>query len=168
MNKGFTLIEVALAIAILGIGLATITTLSTRLVDDTYYEIGRSNGTILAFYLLETQNAAPTDPSQDDASTQNQSGGLISKLDSLGFFSGLNKEEDFPYLSEAWNYQITHEPLTIPLTDTPLDIITVSVRWGNNDFESVRIQTVVKGKDKPNQGTPNPQGGAGGFGGPNT
>lgn len=152
MNKGFTLIEVALAIAILGIGLATITTLSTRLVDDTYYEIGRSNGTILALYLLETQSASPTDQNKDNQnSTQNQSGALVSKLASLGYFAGLKQEDDFPFLNNSWTYQITHEPLSLPLTDTPLDIVTVSVRWGSNDFESVRLQTVVKGKDKDPQ-----------------
>jgi len=152
LDRAFTLIEVALAIAILGIGLATITTLSTRLVDDTYYEVGRSNGTILALYILETQTVSSTDaPTGEDDANQNQAGAIIPKLDALGFFTGLDKEQDFPYLTNKWNYELKFEPLSLPFTETSFNIVTSIVSWGPSDFETVHLQTIVKVKDNPAQ-----------------
>lgn len=151
-NRGFTLIEVALAITILGIGLVTITTLSTRLVDDTFYEVQRAKGTILALYLMETQNNTPTDDinSDEGAEIKNESGQLVSKLDAIGFFAGLDKKEDFPYLDQSWTYELTYEPMSLPFTETPFEIFSASVRWGPNEYDLVRLQSILKGKPKKN------------------
>ncbi len=149
--RAFTLIEVALAIAILGIGLATITTLSTRLVDDTFYEVGRSRGTILALYILETQAVSPADATNDeDNGSQNQAGALIPKLETLGYFSGLNRQEDFPYLDERWTYELNFEPLALPLSEKTYNIVTSAVRWGPSDFETVHLQSIVEVKTNNN------------------
>ncbi|HMO17383.1 MAG TPA: prepilin-type N-terminal cleavage/methylation domain-containing protein [Oligoflexia bacterium] len=165
-NSGFTLIEIAIAIAIFGIALSTLMATTTRLIDTSYSELQRSRAAIFASYLFEValhnaqnpQQQTQSDPgrgtSPNDIQITNQSstlrgiipaqsGRLIDRLNNSGFFEGLDVNRDFPFLNHDWHFNLVNEPLDLPLLSSPPQHITITVSWGNQNSDSYVLETIV-------------------------
>lgn len=172
-DGGFTLIEVAVSITILAIGMVTLTGTTTRLMESTHQELQRSRASIFASYLIETSliemntpggtQAPPTsEPGIQAGQPQirNDSGQLIDKLRQLGYLDELSLE-DFPYLDPQWTFQIINQPLELALLPFPPQHIIISVSWGPADHQVYTLETIRPPANIPpsmsSAGSPNPQ-----------
>ncbi|MBP9838973.1 MAG: prepilin-type N-terminal cleavage/methylation domain-containing protein, partial [Proteobacteria bacterium] len=80
-SRGFTLIEVAIAIAIFGIALSSLIALQTRLVDNFIRERKLLRATLAAQYLMTFIEIESDPPGPQDNTTD-----LISELKKRGYF----------------------------------------------------------------------------------
>ncbi len=156
-QKGFTLIEIAVAIAILGVGLATLMGTTVRLMDSTYQEINRGKASIYATYILEVALAKEQqasrgmgtqfgNPQGGVSATEmgqqqmgSQSGNLFQHLSQLGYFDNIPSEEGF---IRNWTFEFIRQPLDIPLIPIPPQHIILTVRWGLEPYESYTLETI--------------------------
>ena len=159
-EKGFTLIEVAVAIALLGLGLVTLTALTTRLMNDTQEEVNRSRASLLAQYILEI-NLSNRFNGGAGSGNNSQNGELYSKLQELEYFNGLPDSESFNYL-KGWEYNLTIEPLSLPLTEAAFEKYIMTISWGKSYGQEFTIETIKKAKDTGQSAEPNPQDESGG------
>jgi len=172
-NAGFTLIEVAVSITILALGMVTLTGTTTRLMESTHQELQRSRASIFASYLIETSltdSNTPGGTQVPPSSTtgiqsgqpqiRNESGQLIDKLRQLGYLDELTIE-DFPYLDPQWTFQIINQPLELALLPSPPQHIIISVSWGPADHQIYTLETIRPPANVPplmsSAGSPNPQ-----------
>lgn len=128
-SAGFTLIEVAVAIAILGAGLATLVTLQTRLTDTFLRERNLFRATLAAQYLitfLEIENDPP-EPGTSD-------GLLADALREKGYFDGdslASPEERFA----DWRYVQDVESVDYAEFTDILRRIRLTIIWGEGSAE---------------------------------
>lgn len=159
-ESGFTLIEIAVAIAILGIGMATLLGTTARLMDSTYQEINRAQASIYASYILEVVLAKENQSNRGGMMGQglnsgglnstetnqqnmgNQSGNLVQHLGSLGYFDALPENSELASNAKHWTYEFIRQPLEIPLIPIPPQQILITVRWGSAAHESYTLETI--------------------------
>ena len=168
-QSGFTLIEVAIAIAILGVALMTLTALTTRLMNDTRDEVNRIQASFLGQYILGVKLAdrfsSQNNSGNSDAGNANASGNLYQKLQDLDFFTGLDSAESFSYL-KSWTYNLKVEPLSLPLTQNQFEKYSIELIWGKGGEANFKMETIKKAKDLgQNIQDPNGQNGTGIGGG---
>lgn len=164
-ESGFTLVEVAIAIALLGLGLMTLTALSVRLMNDTQEEANRIRASFYAQYLLEVflaDRQAGNNNANNDS--QNKStGSLYSKLQEINYFDDLENIDEFKHL-ENWNYNFDTENITLPFTTSSLDKYKLVVSWGREANQEFSVETIKKSKDTGqttnNNNSPNSQAGS--------
>lgn len=126
---GFTLIEIAVAVAILGASLATIIALNTRLLSTVSREQNLLRAALYGQYILTFLEIAPAPP---EVGTDD--GELSDRLKKLGYFQG----DEFDSLNErleGWRY--VQNVTAVDFGEFP-DImrrIDLSIRWdtGNRD-----------------------------------
>ena len=145
-ESGFTLVEVAVAIALLGLGLMTLTALSVRLMDDTREEINRTKASFFAQYILETTLADRFSQNSSASTSGGNSGSLLQKLKELKYLEGLGNQADFNYL-QSWNYQLTVESITLPLSTSAFEKYLLRIYWGEGANQEFILETIKKAKD---------------------
>jgi prepilin-type N-terminal cleavage/methylation domain-containing protein len=165
-ESGFTLIEIAVAISILGIGFATLMATTIRLMDTTYQEIHRANASIYAGYILEVALNSERQSNRQGQLSQSmgaqapvcdstmpllgsQSGALAQKLKQDGYFDGIEGEE-LNSISN-WRYELQSQPIDIPLLPIPPEHIIITIYWGSQIHESYTLELI---RPPSNQGTP--------------
>lgn len=123
-ERGFTLFEIAVSIAILGTAFATIISLQTSILNAYSREENLFRASLYAQYLMAVIEA-------DAEETLNeQSGDLKGRLTDLGYFDdSLSKPSQE---LEGWEYEQKVEPVVIPGRedeDAPMERIDVIVSW---------------------------------------
>jgi prepilin-type N-terminal cleavage/methylation domain-containing protein len=154
-EKGFTLIEIAVAIAILGVALATLMGTTIRLMDSTHDEINRAQASLYASYILEVsvarenQAARGIQQAQAVSSTEigqqqmgAQSGGLLQHLTQLGYFDGVSPDAITGTRIDNWTFEFIRQPLDIPLIPIPPQHLLIHIRWGPEAHESYTLETI--------------------------
>ena len=82
-QKGFTLVEIAIAVAILGLAFSTLVGLHTKMIDTYNLERNRNIAALTGQYMLALLDVAPEPP---EVGTDN--GNLRNRLQDYGYFEG--------------------------------------------------------------------------------
>ncbi len=150
-SGGFTLVEIAVAVAILGVALVTLVGLHTRMLDTYFIERNRLQASLYAQYLMtmiEVEPDAP-EPGSDQKS-------LLSKLRDAGYFD----EDSFEQADESlkdWNYVMQVESIGLPLAvgdlaEDALRRVDLSIQWGPSDDEQYTLTHFINPTPESNTG----------------
>ncbi len=133
-DKGFTLVEIAIAVAILGVALVTLVGLQTRMLDTYFIEKNRVKASLYAQYLMAMVEVQPEPPE-----VGNESRDLKDALEDAGYF---DKEgfERADQTIEGWRYTRQVVPLGLPVSggdvmDDALRRVDIVIEWGPSDDE---------------------------------
>ena len=135
---GFTLVEVAVAVAILGVGLVTLIGLHTRMLDTYFNERNRFQASLFAQYLMtqvEVLREAPEPGVETD--------GLISALEEAGYFDEDSFEKPDEQL-QTWQFRREVSPIGLPLAteelaEDALRRIDITIEWGPSEDEQYTL-----------------------------
>ena len=136
-SSGFTIVEIAVAVAILGIALTTLISLQTRMLDTYLNEKARTRAGFFGQYIMSLIeiDEAP-EPGVD-------SGALRSKLEELGYF----EENKFGIKAQdisSWNYQIETTSEAFQIIEDAYRRIDLTISWGESEEESFNLVYYVK------------------------
>lgn len=135
-QPGFTLIEIAVAIGILGMGLATLIALQTRYLASYELERNRTYAAMYGQYLLTKMEVGPVIPEPGS-----KSGDLISFLSAEGYFdyepAGLGDMDRTSI--ESWTYNLTISSQDLPPDEDVLRRIDLTINWGESATESLPL-----------------------------
>lgn len=134
-NSGFTLIEVAIAVAILGVGLTTLITVQTRNVDRYLAESMNFSASLYARYIMTA-----IETSREPPETGSDEGKLEEKLDELGFFDGeLESSEAIKQGISGWRYSEEVSSVGISPLEDVLRRVDLKVTWGGSESEGAHL-----------------------------
>ncbi|MFN8389566.1 MAG: prepilin-type N-terminal cleavage/methylation domain-containing protein [Bdellovibrionota bacterium] len=131
--SGFTLIEVAVAIAILGAGFATLISFQTRLMDNYVHERNLFRATLAAQYLmafLEVDNDPPEVGDTD--------GALEEALRKRGYFDG-EQLDDTAKQFDGWKLEQHVTSVDYAEFQDILRRIELKVSWDKSERDSVSL-----------------------------
>ena len=150
---GFTLIEIAVAVAILGLALTTLIGLQTRMLSTYYNEKNRTKAAFYAQYImtiLEVQADAPEPGSKD--------GDLEDLLDEIGFFDTDELHKDMKDDIEGWGYSRNVTSIDLPIIEDALRRVDLTVSWGEGEDQSFGllyfVSNIAGTQGLGTQGTP--------------
>ena len=147
-QSGFTLVEVAIAIALLGMGLITLTGLATRLMNDTREEVNRIRASFFAQYIIELKLADRfnNNNNQNKQAPPSSSGSLYQKLSEVQYFDGIENNSELDYL-KSWSYSFDIQQITLPFTTSNFEKYHLKITWGNDANQQFELETIKKSKD---------------------
>jgi|GEM_PF-6937613 len=133
-TRGFTLVEIAVAIAILGVGLTTLVTIQSRLAEAQLREHNIMRASLIGQYIMSKIEAGETPPDEGKTSKQ-----LLSKLKDVGYLDdeSMSKEAiEFEKRQLAhWTLEQTVTPVSIPPLEDALRRIELTIVWGEGGAE---------------------------------
>lgn len=148
-TSGFTLVEVAAAVALLGIGLTTLMTLLTRVMDSYSRERNLFRASLYAQYLMTLIEVAQADPEAGSKESD-----LTGELKQAGYFD--NDQNGFEAESiKNWKLIKTVTGVEVPPLPDPLRRIDLIVQWGDTASDSFRLVYFIKtttAKQAPSSG----------------
>ena len=134
-DSGFTLIEVAVAIAILGVGLATLIGLQTRMMDNFSRERDMFQGTLAAQYLIGLVEIEPDPPEPGETE-----GDLVEKLRAEGYFDELGENQaSFENRFRGWKLENHVTSVDYGEFQDILRRVEITIRWGESARENVSL-----------------------------
>lgn len=139
-SAGFTLVEIAVAVAVLGLALTTLIGLQTRMLDTYYNEHKRIEASLYGQYVFSL-----IEVSGDTPEPGAKSGPLENLLDEYGFF-----EKDPPAFKrnlKGWQYELVVESLDIQQLRDVLRKLTLTISWGETEDESFSLSYFVSNFD---------------------
>lgn len=139
-NAGFTLVEIAVSIAILGVALATIIGLQTNVMDAQQEENYLFRASLYAQYLMTITETARTLPPEGT-----EEGDLEEVLKQFGYFDtdDINDEEED---LNGWTYTRVITPVSVPPYDDALMRVDLTVRFSDYDRAAVTLVYFAKGE----------------------
>jgi prepilin-type N-terminal cleavage/methylation domain-containing protein len=156
-KSGFTLAEIAVAVAILGLALTTLVGLHTRMLNIYVSERNRITAAFYAQYLMtlvEVESEAP------EAGTTK--GDLTQVLDDAGYFETADTHEKQNKLA-GWQYAREVTSVDLPLFVDALRKVELTITWGETTDDIYSLIYVVPNIDFSRQGAAaSPQAGPGG------
>lgn len=138
MNRGFTLIEVAIAVAILATGFATLTVIQGRSLDQSREEHNRLIGTLAAQFLLTHQLLQ----SRNLENASDRSGDLVGELQQANYFDGTDRgpaERDFA----GFGFQLSFAPINYGDIQSVLMKIESRVFWDGDPARGVSVTQLI-------------------------
>jgi prepilin-type N-terminal cleavage/methylation domain-containing protein len=134
-EAGFTLIEIAVAVAILGIALTTLVGLQTRMLDIYFNERNRFDASLYGQYLMVALETKSTPPS-----VSTREGDLRDALEKAGFFDNDGFDEPLT-LRGAWQYREEVSSVDLPLISDAMRRVDLTISWGDleNEDESYSL-----------------------------
>ncbi len=138
-EDGFTLLEIAIAVAILGVALVTLVGLQTRLIDSYVQEKNREQAALYAQYLMSITQVQVEAP---EVGTEEKD--LESILREAGYFDN-DRRRDFELMLDGWSYLRSVSSISAPTVEglPPLEDILrridLEIRWGEAEDESYRL-----------------------------
>lgn len=134
-EQGFTLVEVAIAIAILGLAFATLISFQISLVDTAGKERNRFKATLAAQYLLSFYEIMPKAPPLEDVETD-----LTDELKAKGYFD--TAEPVFGSQNAgftAWRLRRKVTSIDYAEFKDVLRRVELRVFWGEQETESLAL-----------------------------
>lgn len=150
-SAGFTLVEIAVAVAILGVALVSLIGLQTRMMDTYVNEKNRFQAALALQYvasILETQAQPPEIGSKSEE--------FEKTLEELGFFDVDSSDEKKLFRFEGWQYDENVEGIGLPtdreeLAEDAIRKISMRVSWGvSEDEQYILVYFVAKPLNIPN------------------
>ncbi len=134
MNKesGFTLVEIAIAVAILGLAFSTLIGLHTRMIDTYSVERNRNIAAMLGQYIFALTEVAPQPP---DIGSEN--GSLENKLSDLGFFD--DEKDYFKDDLIDWQYKSSVTSYDLVSIEDVYRRIELDISWGETTEDSFQL-----------------------------
>ena len=136
-SRGFTLIEVAVAVALLGASLTTLIGFQTRLIDNYVAERNMLRATMAAQYLITfvEVESDPPEPGKIE-------GDLIDALRDKGYFDG-DSLDGFDKTFAGWTYKIETTSVDYAEFTDILRRIEISVIWDGGARDRVSLVMFV-------------------------
>lgn len=153
---GFTLVEVAIAVAILGVALTTLVGLHTRMLNTYYTERNRTKASFVAQYVMTVVEA-----SADAPEVGSSDGELKDLLQDRGYYSGSELEESKEDKFEGWKYHYEVQSVDLPLIEDALRRIDLELQWGETEDDVYTLSyfmNVTKTPDATGAASANPFG----------
>lgn len=144
LNKGFTLIEVAISIAILGLALTTLVSLQAGYLRNLVNDRNLVRAALIGQYLLAVVEADDNFPKPGVSEKE-----LLPTLEKSGYFDD-NEEiaaskPDF----EGWRIRREITNVGIPPLENALRRIVIEIIWGDAQGESFTLTYFIKSPDLP-------------------
>lgn len=151
-NSGFTIIEIAIAVTILGLGLSILIGLQSRILSSLLLEEETTKAALYAKYILNVKEAM-NEKYEDGSYKEN----LYSELKKLGYFDGKKQGETRKQL-DSWEINYNVFTFEEPPIDSRLQRIIATIRWPkDNNFV---VEYIIRTDQGTNQVTNlNPFGG---------
>lgn len=138
-EQGFTLIEIAVSVAILGVALVSLIGLHTRMIDTYINEQNRFQAALALQYvasMLETEADPPELGFASDA--------LTAHLEELGFFDADSSEQRQMFSFEGWQFEQLVESIGLPvdreeLSEDAIRKISLRTFWGPGEEQQFRL-----------------------------
>lgn len=137
-NQGFTIVEIAVAVAILGVALTTLIGMQTRMLDTYLNEKSRTRA---AFYGQYIMSIVEVDPEVPEPGTD--SGTLRSKLEEIGYFDD-NKQGIKPEEVKGWNYVLETTSEAFQVIEDAYRRVDLTIEWGESEEETFKLVYYVK------------------------
>ncbi len=139
-RKGFTLVEIAVAIAILGVALSIFVTLQAKLIDNFIYEKNLFRATLADQFLMTFIEIQKDPPEKGELE-----GDLAEALRSKGYFheSGFDNPED---QFKGWKFTQRVSPvedLGNTLLEDAIRKVELKVNWSDSDKDSITLTYFV-------------------------
>ena len=132
-DTGFTLIEVAVSVAILGLALTTLVGLNTRMLD-TYYN--ERNRLLAAFYAQYLMTIMESEEELPDLGVNSEPLGDV--LDEAGYYDEDElKKKDDP--TSNWTYKTDVQTAGIPELDDALRRVDIQISWGPAEAQTFKL-----------------------------
>jgi len=141
-QKGFTLIEITVAVAILAVRWTTLVALQSRYSFALAQDENRTFASLFATSLMadiETSGNYPTE------STTNAP--LISKLEEIGYFEELPNEPILRDKIKNWSYTLTVTDITPTGIGKVLTRVDINITWGDTPLEQYNLSFVLAGAE---------------------
>lgn len=130
LTRAFTLVEVAVAIAILGLALTSLVTLQTRQLQSHFHEKKLMKAALYAQYLMAIVETKENPPEIGETS-----GDLRDALNTAGYFDDDRMKEEEKEL-DGWSYQQRVSEFQLPSVTVPIEdiarTIQIEVSWGRS------------------------------------
>ncbi len=139
-SSGFTLIEVALAVAIMGVALTTLIALQGSYLRSYQYERNLVRAALIGQYMLAIWEADANLPQPGESNRP-----LLPVLQKLGYFEENELMSAQRADLEGWMLRRRITKIGIPPVDDALRKIEVEVVWGPGQNELFQIVYFVKG-----------------------
>lgn len=149
-ERGFTLAEVAIAVALLGIGLTTLVTVQTRSLRTHMHEETLFHASLYAQYIMAFEEGKKNPPAVGSTG-----GDLADLLGELGYFQKLGDEKRLLQESLAgWRYRKTVTQRDFAQFEDVMREIELTVSWGDAGNENLRLVYAVPGGSGAPQQSP--------------
>lgn len=141
--SGFTMIELVVAVVLLGLALTTLISMQSNFAKSYFQEENRTKAALFAQYIMALieVNEVPADGFSED-------GSLEGKLEEVGFFNEKHQREDEVNL-EGWNYEINTESIPVLEIEDALRKVELIISWGESERE--KFPVVYYMKNNPDQ-----------------
>ena len=142
-HGGFTLIEVAVAVGLLGIALTTLIGLQTAYADRYLYERNLTRAALYAQYLLTVMEIDPNLP--DDGNSDQD---LASALSDGGYFedeAGEAVQQERDELS-SWKVIRQVEKISIDPIEDAMRRVDLTIRWSDAALDRFSIVYYIRGQ----------------------
>lgn len=154
-KNGFTLVEIAIAVAILGLALTTLIGLHTRLLNTYFNERNRTRAAFYAQYLMTMMEVQGSPPE-----TGTNEGDLQGALEDEGFFDS-DSLGDHKISVEGWQYNQTVTSVDLPLLEDALRRVDLSISWGEGEDETYSLLYFIDNSNLAQSSSSSPYGGFG-------
>lgn len=126
-QAGFTLIEIAVAVFILGLALTTLIGLQTRIVSLYVEERNLTKAALYGQYLLSILDCELEPPKEGSIQES-----LDSKLRKLGYFKDLANKEQERENMKGWQYRMDVTEIDIYPFEAPLRRVDLKIFWDDS------------------------------------
>lgn len=143
-NKGFTLIEVAIAIAILGVALTTLVSLQAGYLRNLTNDRNLVRAALIGQYLLAVVEADDNFPNPGVSEKE-----LLPTLEKTGYFDDNEEVAAGKQGFEGWRLRREITNIGIPPLESALRRIVIEIIWGDTQSESFTLTYFIKSPDLP-------------------
>ncbi len=135
--SGFTLVEVAVAVAILGIALTTLIGLHTRLLNTYVMERSRIRAAFYAQYLM-TMIELEADPPESGTEQRE----LVQALEDAGYFDE-ERDRNARKAVDGWRFSQSVTSVDLPLLADALRRVEIEISWGDTTDDRYSLVYLV-------------------------
>jgi len=150
-TNGFTLIEVAISIAILGVALATLVSLQSGYLRSATNDKSLVKAALIGQYMLAVVESDDNFPEPGKSERE-----LLPIIEKLGYF------EDYPEAVrarrefEGWRLRREITNIGIPPLESALRKINLEILWGDTQAEGYQLVYFIKSPDLPTADSDDP------------
>ena len=135
-NKAFTLVEIAIAVTLLGLGLTTIVSLQNSATEAVLNEKNRLQAALYGDYLLTMIKVSKSIPNIGEERLD-----ISNELERTGFFALENNPNKLRENLANWQYvrRVSPVPFPIPELQNSLIKLEINLSWGDRDDQNINL-----------------------------